>query len=205
MAASAAESQGSQSASEAGNKVEKRFNELNRRRENALKDSKGTARWWLWLIPVLVCDPDTKEAVKVELQCALCSLKLSASNESRLAASHLRAAGCKVVQSDPKVAAKVAAAFLKPAAAAEVDSAGKENETDSQLLQQLESKKRKRSDQPSIAESFVSEAKQKKLTEKLIDFFLENSDCVAMHACEHPAMQDLCRLIGINELKRKVK
>ena len=178
IANSAAESQGSQS--EAGNKFEKRFNELTRRRENALKDTKGTARWWLWLIPVLVCDPDTKEATRVELQCALCSLKLSASNESRIAGSHLKTAGCKVVQSDPEVAAKVAAAFLKPAAAAEDASADKENETDSQLLQQLASKKRKTSDQPSIVESFVSEAKQKQLTEKFYDFFLENSDCVAV-------------------------
>ena len=71
IANSAAESQGSQS--EAGNKFEKRFNELTRRRENALKDTKGTARWWLWLIPMLVCDPDTKEATRVELQCALCT------------------------------------------------------------------------------------------------------------------------------------
>ena len=157
------------------------------------------------MIPVLVCDPDTKEAIKVELQCALCSLKLSASNESRIAGSHLRTAGCKVVQSDPEVAAKVAAAFLKTAAAAEDVSADKENDTDSQLLQRLASKKRKASDQPSVAESFVSEAKQKQLTEKFYDFFLENSDCVAMHACEHPAMQALCRLIGINGLKRKVK
>ena len=130
---------------------------------------------------MLVCDPDTKEATRVELQCALCSLKLSASNESRIAGSHLKTAGCKVVQSDPEVAAKVAAAFLKPAAAAEDASADKENETDSQLLQQLASKKRKTSDQPSIVESFVSEAKQKQLTEKFYDFFLENSDCVAMH------------------------
>ena len=132
------------------------------------------------MIPVLVCDPDTKEATRVELQCALCSLKLSASNESRIAGSHLKTAGCKVVQSDPEVAAKVAAAFLKPAAAAEDASADKENETDSQLLQQLASKKRKTSDQPSIVESFVSEAKQKQLTEKFYDFFLENSDCVAV-------------------------
>ena len=86
------------------------------------------------MIPLLVCDPDTKEAIRVELQCALCSLKLSASNESRIAGSHLKTAGCKVVQSDPEVAAKVAAAFLKPAAAAAEDvSADKENETDSQL------------------------------------------------------------------------
>ena len=42
IANSAAESQGSQS--EAGNKFEKRFNALTRRRENALKDTKGTAR-----------------------------------------------------------------------------------------------------------------------------------------------------------------
>ena len=83
---------------EAGNKYEKRFNELTTRRENAFKDSKGSARWWQWLTPgpELVCDPDTNAASKVELQCLLCHVRLSASNESRIAGSpilHDRQAG----------------------------------------------------------------------------------------------------------------
>ena len=56
-----------------------------------------------------------------------------------------------------------------------------------------------------IAESFVSETKQALLTDTFYNFFLENFGCVAMHACEHPAHQKLCKLIGVKELKRKVR
>ncbi|DBA88049.1 TPA: hypothetical protein ACH3X1_005030 [Trebouxia sp. C0004] len=101
------------------------------------------------------------------------------------------------VLADTEIAAQVAAAFIKDAAPEQKDPDDKE------VLAQLQHKKRKTSGQPSVAEVFLSKEKQVLLTMALYDFFLENSDCVAMHACEHPSLQRFCSLAGIKPLNRK--
>ena len=42
--------------------------------------------------------------------------------------------------------------------------------------------------QPLVKDVYLSKQKQDDLTMALYDFFLESSDCVAMHVCEHPAL-----------------
>lgn len=71
----------------------------------------------------------------------MCDTKLSASNESRIADSHLKNAGCPKVKSDPDIAAAVAAAFL---AIKEADAAAeKPDQDEQQALEQPQKKKRK--------------------------------------------------------------
>ncbi|DBA90095.1 TPA: hypothetical protein ACH3X1_003414 [Trebouxia sp. C0004] len=130
-ASSGAASNSGNSSAYDDNKIENRACELERRREKALKDTKGTARWWKFF-QVVTSRSDDKE-----------------------------------------------------------------------VLAQLQHKKRKTSGQPSVAEVFLSKEKQVLLTMALYDFFLENSDCVAMHACEHPSLQRFCSLAGIKPLNRK--
>ena len=129
----------------------------------------------------------------VNTLCTLCDTTLSASNESRIAYSHLKGAACSKVKTDPEVAAAMAQACIKssdaPVAEQDVD--------EQQALTQLQSKKRRASSQPSVADVFRSKEKQKAYTSALYDFFLKNSNCVAMHACEHPALQKFCNMIGI--------
>lgn len=71
----------------------------------------------------------TEEAIGVRLRCTLCDVYLSASNESRIASSRLKQAGCKIVQSNPQIAAEVAASFFK-ATSADDSAASKENQSD---------------------------------------------------------------------------
>ena len=79
--------------------------------------------------------------IAVFLQCTLCDTKLSASNESRIADSHLKNAGCPKVKSDPDIAVAVAATFM---AVKEADAAvEKPDQDEQQALKQLQSKKRK--------------------------------------------------------------
>lgn len=70
--------------SDVRNKHEKRYDELQKRRNNSLKGAKGTANWWQWLIPQAQRDPGTDEITLCQLQCVLCEQLFSASNESRL-------------------------------------------------------------------------------------------------------------------------
>ncbi|DBB00961.1 TPA: hypothetical protein ACH3X1_000874 [Trebouxia sp. C0004] len=196
-ASSGAASNSSNSSAYDDNKIEKRACELERRREKALKDTKGTARWWKFFQVVTSRDLQTDEATAVHLLCTLCDTKLSATNESRIATTHLKHAGCSKVKSDTEIAAQVAAAFIKDAAPEQQDPDDKE------VLAQLQHRKRKTSGQPSVAEVFLSKEKQVLLTMALYDLFLERSDCVAMHACEHPSLQRFCSLAGIKPLNRK--
>ena len=190
-----------QSSHDASSKVEKRFAELEKRRAKALKDAKGTAGWWKFFEVVCTRDSDTDVMTAVNLFCTLCDTTLSASNESRIAYSHLKGAACSKVKTDPEVAAAVAQAFIKSS-----DAPVAEQDLDEQeALTQLQSKKRKASSQPSVADVFLSKEKQEAYTSALYDFFLENSDCVAMHACEHPALQRFCKMVGIKPLNRKVR
>ena len=78
---------------DASSKVEKRFAELEKRRAKALKDAKGTAGWWKFFV-VCTRDSDTDVMTAVNLFCTLCDTTLSASNESRIAYSHLKGAAC---------------------------------------------------------------------------------------------------------------
>lgn len=181
-------------------KAEKRYAELSRRRANALSDAKGTARWWKFLEVMRKVDTESEETLAVWLRCVLCQAELSASNESRIATSHLKKAGCSKVKATPDLALEVLAAF-GPAA----DSAASETApdvTEEEALQQLD-RKRKAS-QPLIKDVYLSKEKQEDLTMALYDFFLESSDCVAMHVCEHPALKKFCKLAGLPPLNRKV-
>ena len=180
-----APSDSSQTTSDPGSKVAKRFSELEKRREKALKDTRGTARWWKFFTVVCTCDKDTDEITAVHLQCSLCDMQLSATNESRIATSHLKNAACSKVKTDPEAAAVVAKAFIKSAESA----SGQHDPDEQEALAQLQSKKRKASSQSSVADVFLSKEKQQAYTMALYDFFLENSDCVAMQACEHPALK----------------
>ena len=176
----AAPSESSQTSGDIASKVEKRFSELKRRREKALKDTKGTARWWKFFTIVCTRDKDTDDMTAVHLQCSLCNTKLSATNESRIASSHLKNAACSKVKTDPETAAVVAQAFIKSA----VSASDQHDPDEQEALAQLQNKKRKASSQSSVADVFLSKEKQEAYTMALYDFFLENSDCVAMHACE---------------------
>ncbi len=93
------------------NKAEKRFVELSRRRTNALNDAKGTARWWKFLEVLRKTDPVSEETIAVQLRCLLCQTELSASNESRIATSHLRNAGCCKVQASWSFCAQLLMSF----------------------------------------------------------------------------------------------
>lgn len=187
----------SQSSDTASSKVEKRYSELAKRREKALRGTKGTARWWKYFDIVCTRDKDSDAMTGVHLLCKLCDTKLSASNESRIADSHLKHAGCSKVKSDPETAATVVAAFVKEGAAPEPA-----DEDEQQILQQVQNKKRKA--QPSVADVYLSQDKQNALSTAFYDFFLEASDCVAMHSCEHPAVKRFCKMVGIPPLNRKV-
>ncbi|DBA75879.1 TPA: hypothetical protein ACH3X1_010277 [Trebouxia sp. C0004] len=132
---------------------------LERRREKALKDTKGTARWWKFFQVVTSRDLQTDEATAVHLLCTLCDTKLSATNESRIATNHLKHAGCSKVRSDTEIAAQAAAAFIKDAAPEQQDRDDKE------VLAQLQHKKRKTSGQPSVAERLAGPVLDKKYAE----------------------------------------
>ena len=58
--------------------------------------------------------------------------------------------------------------------------------------------------QPSVHDIYLSKEKQEELTMALYDIFLESSDCVAMHACEQPALKRFCPLAGFRPLQCKV-
>ncbi|DBA92131.1 TPA: hypothetical protein ACH3X1_015856 [Trebouxia sp. C0004] len=125
-ASSGAASNSSNSSAYDDNKIEKRACELERRREKALKDTKGTARWQKFFQVVTSRDLQTDEATAVHLLCTLCDTKLSATNESRIATTHLKHAGCSKVKSNTEIAAQVAAAFIKDAAPEQQDPDDKE-------------------------------------------------------------------------------
>ena len=72
-----APSDSSQKSGDAASKVAKRFSELDKRREKALKDTKGTARWWKFFTVECTPDKDTDEITAVHLQCSLCNMQLS--------------------------------------------------------------------------------------------------------------------------------
>lgn len=61
-----------------GCKAQEQFGDLSTRRENALRDVKGTARWWKFVIRKVV--PNSQETVAAELQCILCQTELSTRN-----------------------------------------------------------------------------------------------------------------------------
>lgn len=134
------------------------------------------------------------------MRCTLCQTDLSASNESRIATSHLKNAGCSKVKVSAEFAIAVLAAFGKHAEKSAPETA--QDATEEEALQQL-AKKRKM-DQPSVRDIYLSKEKQEELTMALYDFFLESSDRVAMHACEHPALKRFCKLVGLPPLNRKV-
>ena len=182
------------------NKAEKRFVELSRRRTNALSDAKGTARWWKFLEVLRKTDPVSEETIAVQLRCLLCQTELSASNESRIATSHLRNAGCSKVKASPDLALAVLAAFGKAAENAAPESTP--DATDEEALQQLD--KKRKANQPLIKDVYLSKEKQEDLAMALYDFFLECSDCVAMHVCEHPSLKRFCSKAGLPPLNRKV-
>ena len=123
---------------------------------------------------------------------------MSASNESRIADTHLTHAGCSKVKSVPETTTTEIVAFITEADAAPEPA----DEDEQQTLQQVQNKKRKA--QPSLADVYLSQDKQNALSAAIYDFFLEASDCVAMHSCEHPALKRFCKIIGIPPLNRKV-
>ena len=149
-------SDSSESTVDPGSKVAKRFSELEKRREKALKDTKGTARWWKFFAVVCTRDKDTDEITAVHLQCSLCDMQLSATNESRIATSHLKNAACSKVSTEPEAAAVVAKAFIKSAESA----SGQHDPDEQEALAQLQNKKRKASSQSSVADVFLSKEKQ---------------------------------------------
>ena len=63
-----------------------------------MSDAKGTAHWWECLEVGRKVDPDSEETLAVLLRCLLCQSDFSASNESRIAASHMKNAGCSKVK-----------------------------------------------------------------------------------------------------------
>ena len=145
-------SDSSESTVDPGSKVAKRFSELEKRRAKALKDTKGTARWWKFFTVVCTRDKDTDEITAVHLQCSLCDTQLSATNESRIATSHLKNAACSKVKTDPEAAAVVAKAFIKSAESA----SGQRDPDEQEALAQLQNKTRKASSQSSVAVVFLS-------------------------------------------------
>ena len=74
--------------------------------------------------------------------------------------------------------------------------------TEEEALLQLDIKRK--ATQPLIKDVYLSKEKQDNLTMALYDFFLESSDCVALHVCEHTALQKFCALAGLPPLNRKV-
>ena len=182
------------------NKAEKNFIELTKRRANALSDTKGTAGWWKVFEPIRKVDPKSEETIGVKLCCRMCQIELSASNESRIATTHLKNGGCSKVKASPDLDPEVLAAFSKasgnPAPETVPDA------TEEEAMQQLD--KKHKPSQPLIKDVFLTKGKQEELTMSLYDFSLESSDCVAMHVCEHPAMRKFCKLAGLPLLNRKV-
>ncbi|KAL3150367.1 hypothetical protein ABBQ32_000206 [Trebouxia sp. C0010 RCD-2024] len=140
-----------------------------------MSDAKGTARWWRFLEVLHKTDPVSEGTIAVQLRCLLCQPELSASNESRIATSHLRNAGYSKVKASPDLALAVLAAFGKAADNAAPESTP--DATDEEALQQLD--KKRRANHPLIKDVYLSQEKQEDLTMALHGFFLERSDCVA--------------------------
>ena len=118
---------------------------------------------------------------------------MSASNESRTADTYLTHAGCSKVKSVPTT---VIVAFITEADAAPEPA----DEDEQQTLQQVQNKKRKLS----LQWLMFTSVRTSRMPSLRPSFFLEASDCVAMHSCEHPALKRFCKMIGIPPLNRKV-
>ena len=98
------------------------------------------------------------------------------------------------------MALQVLAAFGEAADNAAPETAP--DATEEEALKQLDIKRK--GTQPPIKDVYTSKEKQEDLTMALYDFFLESSDCVAVHVCEHPALKNFCKLAGLPPLNRKV-
>ena len=123
----------------------------------------------------------------VHLQCSLCNMQLSATNESRTATSRLKDAACDKVKTDPETAAVVARAFTSSAQSL----SGQHSLDEQESSAQLQNKKQKASSQSSVADVFLSKEKQEAYTMARYDFFLYNP---AMLACEH--LVTACQEVG---------
>ena len=93
-----------------GCKAQEQFGDLSRRRENALRDVKGTARWWKFVIRKVV--PNSHETIAAELRCILCQTELSTSNHYH---SHFSDEHCSKIKASPELALELLATFNKAA------------------------------------------------------------------------------------------
>lgn len=100
---------------------------------------------------------------------------------------------CSKVKSDPEVAAAVLAAFSKVADKSAPETAL--DATEDQALRQLA--KKCKASQPYVCDTYLSKEKQEELTMALYDFFLETSDCVAVHASSFENILPACWLSAL--------
>ena len=91
-----------------------RFEILNGGHVKASQRTPGAAAWWRYLKPVLVSEEETGKATGVKLSCLLCDSTFSASNESRIAGTHLKGGACYALKHDDALAREIALAFLTP-------------------------------------------------------------------------------------------
>ena len=176
-----------------------RFNSLVERRAQYLQSKQGAA-WWSYIEPVLVrLEAQTPAAVK--LRCLICQILYESSNESRLAKEHILKQACNVLENNADKALEVSAQLKRQASAA--NSSADESEDSVNRRQGSRLGKRKANTQP--ISRFAHSAETLALAkQQLIDFFHEASDCVAMHACEHPKLKACLQTLGGRTLNAEV-
>ena len=114
LASSRQKSSGVQPVLSPSTKARSRYELLSGRHKNSMQGDKGAASFWKYFKPVLTEDPETDKAVSVQLQCLLCNKLLSATNESRIAATHLKAGACSALKKDDELAEEVARLLHMP-------------------------------------------------------------------------------------------
>ena len=159
----------------------------------------GGAAWWQFFEVVLEKDSDTKSATGVKLQCIKCDALLSSSNPTRIAKSHIMSAGCKAIKQDAVLGQEVADALVKGKATAEAIDVD-----DDTALQQFQQSVAKSSAKQSSITTFGLNKSQGNLFRKAVaTFFLEASDCIAMHAVDHPAFKKIFQLLNVAPVCRQ--
>ena len=136
----------------------------------------------------------------VKLQCVKCNSLLSSSNPSRIADTHIKAAGCKAIKQNAELGQEVADALVKrktPADAIDVD--------DDAALEDFQQTVAKTSAKQTNIKSFGLNKEQSNQFRKAVaTFFLEASDCVAMHAVDHPAFKQIFQMLNVAPVCRQV-
>ena len=155
-------------------KAKAQYNTLLGRRQKYLESKKG-APYWQYLEPVLQED-ENKSVTAVKLLCKLCDTLLSATNVARIADTHLKGSGCKVVKSDIGVAQEIAAAFVKGSKDDDKEAAADEEAA----LEQLQNQLSKRTKQDTVDKFVISKPLAQQIRRAVAEWFLEISDCVAL-------------------------